>query len=77
MAFWEIFGFRTSEIEPVKQGQAIRGEVVKDQIMMTLSGQPRDLMKGLKQKSQMVTEGHTEITLNSDSQSGEDCHHCL
>lgn len=45
--------------------------------MMTLSGQPRDLMKGLKQKSQMVTEGHTEITLNSDSQSGEDCYHCL
>lgn len=38
--------------------------------MMTLSGQPRDLLKGLKQKSQMVTEGHTEITVNSDSQSG-------
>ena len=33
--------------------------------MMTLSGQPRDLMKGLKQKSQMVTEGHTEITLHT------------
>lgn len=42
--------------------------------MMTLSGQPRDLMKGLKQKSQMVTEGHTEITPQFDSQSGEALH---
>ena len=45
--------------------------------MVTLLGQHADPIKGLKQKSQMVTEGHTAISLNSGSLSGKDCFHCL
>lgn len=40
----------------------------KHQIMMPLLGQHREQMKSLKQQSQMVTEGHVEISLNSLAQ---------
>lgn len=60
LGFWRLLKFRMSE-----QGQASRREVGKNQVMMTLSEQHRDPMRGLKQESQMVTEGHTEASLNS------------